>query len=178
MKLLYAQTYITDLARLLRVGRIALLSVLTLFSASRRSITVNMTFKNIFTVLCGLVALSAAAPLSESQLAQQELGVFWQAEVQSYVNSIPAETVDELTRAVESTSAQACEDVYLIFARGTFEPAVTANLGMMVGGPLTSALKLALGAKFEAIGVDYNNNVQGYLSGVRIQVSRSDGGCS
>jgi hypothetical protein len=90
-------------------------------------------------------------------------------ETDAFVQNYDATKLQELTLNVSSTASPSaeCDDVFLIFSRGTFEPAMEANLGVVVGMPFSAALKAALGGppKFGAIGVDYNNGVAGYLSG-------------
>jgi cutinase len=126
-----------------------------------------MAFSCILAVFLSLAAFSYAHPVSSGlNVAQSQLAELFQVGVESHLRSIPSEDIQELSQIVNTPSAaQACEDVYLIFARGTFEPSISSNLGMVVGMPFSAALTLALGRKFGSIGVDYNNGVMGYLTG-------------
>lgn len=127
-----------------------------------------MVLKGTFTAAFGLITAAYAIPIANDAQTTSEkaLGNLFAQGVASYYDSIPKGKIEELERIIEgSNSAQACEDVYLIFARGTFEPAMSANLGMMVGMPFSAALSAALGKNFGSIGVDYNNGVVGYLTG-------------
>jgi hypothetical protein len=123
----------------------------------------KMAISHILTTLLCFIAISLAYPVYDNPYQLEQ----WRKSVELYVDTYPPALLEEFKRTIASTTApQACEDVFLIFARGTFEPAVTDNLGIMVGVPFTSALKIALaGRNFASIGVDYNNSVAGYLSG-------------
>jgi len=128
-----------------------------------------MVFSILSAALLGLVALSQAHPVAvynKNEISQAQLEQLFAVGQESFLRSLPSGTLHEVSRTLETPSApQACEDVFLIFARGTFEPASDKNLGIMVGNFLSSALKAALGSRFDSIGVDYNNSVAGYLSG-------------
>jgi hypothetical protein len=126
-----------------------------------------MSFSSIFIAL-GFAALSIASPTYQTYGTATELADLWQHEVNSYVRTYDSSKWIELqlNLSTVSSSLATCEDVFLVFTRGTFEPAADKNLGIMVGMPFASALSSALGAgRFGAIGVDYNNGVLGYLSG-------------
>jgi hypothetical protein len=133
-----------------------------------------MAILGFLTLALGLVATTQSRPLEQgtasvSQAEQEAIGNLFQTGVNSALEAKGGkEYLQQLSEAAETSSApQACEDVYLIFARGTFEPGATAFLGGLVGGPFSTALTSALGIgeKYGAIGVDYNNGVAGYLSG-------------
>jgi hypothetical protein len=133
-----------------------------------------MVPSSLFAALLGLAASVYAHPVGsvngtdvnnfgipEGQL--EDLFVLGQ---ESFLKSLPAGTLQDVSRTrITSAAPLACEDIFLIFARGTFEPASDKNLGVMVGNFLSSSLNAALGSKFGSIGVDYNNSVGGYLSG-------------
>jgi len=128
-----------------------------------------MVLSLLATALLGLAAVTSAAP-TMSTVQQIYLMEDMRQEVNTYYANNPPEDVEIVMRNLSDVTVaartQACEDVYLIFTRGTFEPGSQANLGMMVGVPFTSALRYAMGSKsFASIGVDYNNGVAGYLSG-------------
>jgi len=121
--------------------------------------------------LLGFAAVTSAAP-TMSTVQQLSLMEDMRQEVDAYYATHPSEDVQVVMRNLSDiayasdSQAGGCEDVYLVFTRGTFEPGSQANLGMMVGVPFVSALRYALGSKsFGSIGVDYNNGVAGYLSG-------------
>jgi hypothetical protein len=122
-----------------------------------------MAILNPFMAFLAFASISFALPLINNIDQLQE----WQTSVEEYVNTVPQKQIEQYNRIIESANApQACEDIFLIFARGTFEPSVTDNLGVMVGMPFISALKLALrGKSIGSSGVDYNNGVVGYLTG-------------
>jgi cutinase len=119
----------------------------------------------LFTTLMGLMGLNYAVPTVSigNKLAQMEE---MKVAVDAFVQNFPQELYEELRRNVTAPANNnaACARATLIFARGTFEPAGTANLGSMVGMPFLSALKSAVPG-IDGIGVDYNNGVIGYLVG-------------
>jgi hypothetical protein len=123
-----------------------------------------MVFSLVYNLL-SLAALALALPTYESLAQVAELKV----QTDNFIANYPPERAVALQRdlaSVTGAAAGGCPDVYLIFVRGTFEPAGTDNLGYVVGMPFAAALKAALGAnRFGAIGVDYSNSVTGYLSG-------------
>jgi Cutinase len=122
-----------------------------------------MAISSLFLAVMGLSALGLARPVKDDIVLMEEMRVG----VDNYIRDFdPVEFKDLVLNVTTPYSPSAgCPDVFMVFTRGTFEPALTANLGMMVGMPFTSALKTALGGKFESIGVDYNNGVMGYLTG-------------
>jgi hypothetical protein len=126
-----------------------------------------MALSRTLAALFGFVAFSHAYPVQETfEISPVQIEDLFRYGVESYLSSLPSSGIQELSRNVEVSAApQACEDVFLIFARGTFEPASTNNLGIMVGSQFNAALSSALGSKFGSAGVDYNNGVGGYLSG-------------
>jgi len=73
-----------------------------------------------------------------------------------------------MSRAVEESNiesaAAACAKTVFIFARGTFEPGGMNNLGSLVGGPFYNVLRSAVPG-IQADGVNYSNDVGGYLTG-------------
>jgi hypothetical protein len=135
---------------------------------------------SLFTAsLLGLAAITSAAP--SLKFVQD---VFLMENMRQGVNTYyalnPPEDVEvvrrNLTDVMSTQRPAACEDVWVVFARGTFEPGSLQNLGMMVGIPFTSALKYALAPKGKSlgtIGVDYTNDVAGYLSGGNAQGGRT-----
>jgi cutinase len=124
-----------------------------------------MVFSSVFKLL-GFAALAVSLPTSQDVAQMAEL----KAETDSFIASYPPERAQALERYLADvtgeSAALACEDVYLIFVRGTFEPAGTDNLGYVVGMPFLAALKEGLGdGRVGGTGVDYSNSVTGYLSG-------------
>jgi len=127
----------------------------------------------LLSALASLVAFAQAIPLDNGiQIPADQLEVYFKAGINSYIQSLPAEQILEQQRIATEGHAeaapQACEDVYLIFARGTFEPGGSDFLGVMVGNPLRGRLTDPLQKQkksFGATGVDYENGVAGYLSG-------------
>jgi hypothetical protein len=119
----------------------------------------------LLATLMGLASFSNAVPTISiyDKVAQMEE---MRVAVDTFVKNLPPDVYDELRRNVTTpaNSNAACAKASLIFARGTFEPAGTANLGSMVGMPFLSALKQAIPG-IDGVGVDYNNGVMGYLSG-------------
>jgi len=116
----------------------------------------------------GLATLTAARPTEATYVTTSQLEEVWKQQVDNYVRNMDSAEVAEVSANIStmSSSLAGCEDVFMVFTRGTFEPAGDKNLGMMVGGPFASALTTALGSgRFGAIGVDYNNGVMGYLTG-------------
>jgi hypothetical protein len=126
-----------------------------------------MVFSSFSAVFLSLVALSASRPVSDSadfQISPEQLDFLFRTGVESALqNTSPP----EISRIVETDFAsQACEDISIIFARGTFEPGGESFMGTLVGPPFVKATKSAVpGKNILAIGVDYNNGVGGYLSG-------------
>jgi len=129
----------------------------------------NMVFSALSAVVLGLVASTLAYPGVTSntayQLAQmEELRV----ETENFLDTYPKDRMVAMQRAVSSVTVPllaGCEDVFMIFTRGTFEPAFTANMGMVVGIPFLNMLKSVLKKSIGADGVDYNNSVMGYMTG-------------
>jgi len=122
-----------------------------------------MLFSLVFRFL-SLATLVASLPASNNVQQLAEL----KAETDAFVANIPPERKDALERYLADVTGTAagCEDVFLIFVRGTFEPAGTDNLGYVVGMPFLAAMKTGLGAnRVGGTGVDYSNSVSGYLSG-------------
>jgi Cutinase len=136
-----------------------------LYSLVFTHFTSKMMLSFLLSVL-SLGALALAHPTYNDLLQVAELKKETDEFVQNYDTRKLAELRSNLTSTTASPSAE-CDDVFLIFSRGTFEPAMEANLGIVVGMPFSNALKAALGGppKFGSIGVDYNNGVAGYLSG-------------
>jgi hypothetical protein len=61
------------------------------------------------------------------------------------------------------TGATGCEDMTVIFARGTTEP---GNVGLLTGPPFFDALSTMIGANsMEIMGVDYPASIEGFLQG-------------
>lgn len=116
--------------------------------------------------LMGITAVTAAPAPALSTTQKMFLMEDMRQGVDSFVANYPPAASEFLNRVVtDSSRANACERNYVIFARGTFEPGSTKNLGMMVGIPFIGALKTAMMGDLESIGVDYSNDVSGYLSG-------------
>jgi hypothetical protein len=122
--------------------------------------------------LLGLIALVSAVPLdtaSQLKLSEAQVSDLFAAGLNSHFATLSSEELFTQSReagyAEAEAAAQACEDVWLVFARGTFEPGMTNNLGAVVGYPFNKLLSDALGKRYGATGVDYNNDVAGYLSG-------------
>jgi hypothetical protein len=128
-----------------------------------------MVLSFLTAALLGLAAVTSGAP-TMSTVQKLYLMEDMRQRVNTFYALNPPEDVEIVLRNLSDVTAparaQACEDAYLIFTRGTFEPGSTANLGMMVGIPLVSAIRYGItGKTFGSIGVDYNNNVAGYLAG-------------
>jgi cutinase len=69
------------------------------------------------------------------------------------------------------TSGQSCPDITVIFAKGTMEQ---SSIGTLVGPPLKSELtKVLPGKHITFTGVDYDNDIGGYLSGGSEEGSRT-----
>jgi hypothetical protein len=115
-------------------------------------------FLSFATIVASLPTLNSLTQVAELK-----------AQTDAFIANIPPERIDALERYladVTGTAAAGCEDVFLIFVRGTFEPAGTDNLGYVVGMPFLAALKSGLGdGRVGGTGVDYSNSVTGYLSG-------------
>jgi len=133
-----------------------------------------MVFSSVVAIFLSLAALSASRPVSgglevqpeKLEVQPEQLEVMFSAGVEAYLRTHPPVPADELSHPIENNFAiQACEGVYLVFARGTFEPGGTRDMGDMVGSQFDRALRQALGDRYDGIGVDYNNGVAGYLSG-------------
>jgi len=120
--------------------------------------------KSLFlAALLGVASLSHARPTVHNVLLQMEemrLGV------EEYNRNLPEEEYQAMSKIIsESTSkSAACGKTVLVFARGTFEPGGLNNLGSLVGGPFFSALRAAIPG-VEGAGVNYSNDVFGYLIG-------------
>src|ERR1700753_4244681 len=120
--------------------------------------------KSLFlAALLGVASLSHAAPTIYNVLSQMEemrLGV------EEYNRNLPEEEYQAMSKIIlESESkAAACPSAILIFARGTFEPGGLNYLGSLVGGPFFSAISKAIPG-VQAAGVNYSNDVMGYLTG-------------
>ncbi|KAJ7292529.1 cutinase [Mycena rebaudengoi] len=72
-------------------------------------------------------------------------------------------TLALLAVAAPVEERQACSDVIVFFARGTTE---AAPIGSIVGPPLQTALRTALGGKsLTFTGVDYAADIAGFLAG-------------
>jgi len=124
----------------------------------------------ILATLLGVASLGHARPAVYnpsvynvlSQMEQMKLGV------EEYNRNISPEKYQAMSKAVAESNSEsaiaACPKSILIFARGTFEPGGLNNLGMLVGGPFFSALRSAIPG-VQGIGVDYSNDVFGYLTG-------------
>jgi len=116
----------------------------------------------LLAALLGVASLSHARPTVYNVLLQMEemrLGV------EEYNRNLPEEEYQAMSKIIlESASKKACPRAVLIFARGTFEPGGLNNLGSLVGGPFASVLRQGIPG-VEAVGVNYSNDVFGYLIG-------------
>jgi hypothetical protein len=113
--------------------------------------------------LLGVASLSHARPTLYNVLLQMEemrLGV------EEYNRNLPEEEYKAMERIIldSNSPSAACSKYVLIFARGTFEPGGTNNLGSLVGMPFFSALRAGIPG-IEGAGVNYSNDVMGYLTG-------------
>jgi hypothetical protein len=117
----------------------------------------------LLAALLGVASLSHARPTVYNVLLQMEE---MRLAVEEYNRNLPEEKYQAMSKIIlESASKNAaCPRTILIFARGTFEPAGLNNLGSLVGGPFFSALKQAIPG-VEGAGVNYSNDVFGYLIG-------------
>ncbi|KAF9258681.1 cutA, cutinase A [Marasmius fiardii PR-910] len=80
-------------------------------------------------------------------------------------------TISTPTGLMARQTGVQCADVMVFFARGTTEP---APIGTIVGPPLQSALKSALGGKSLSFnGVDYPADIPGFLQGGDPQGSKT-----
>jgi hypothetical protein len=132
--------------------------------------------RSIFCAVLGFAAMALAYPATEEMALSEKAALLENAamlaelkvETNEYVNNYTrTEEFQELQRWIMSGAAPAagCTRGFMIFARGTFEPAGTNFLGVMVGLPFFSMLKTVLKSDIDAMGVDYSNGVAGYLSG-------------
>jgi hypothetical protein len=122
----------------------------------------------ILAALLGVASLSHARPTVYNptvynvllEMEQMRLGV------EEYNRNLPPEKYQAMSKAVAESNSEsaACPGAILIFARGTFEPGGLNNLGLLVGGPFFTALRAAIPG-IQGIGVDYSNDVGGYLTG-------------
>jgi cutinase len=116
----------------------------------------------LLAALLGVASLSHARPTLYNvlmQLEEMRLGV------EEYNRNLPEEEYQAMSKVIsESTKSAACSRAVLIFARGTFEPGGLNNLGSLVGGPFFSTLRTAIPG-IEGAGVNYSNDVFGYLIG-------------
>jgi hypothetical protein len=124
-----------------------------------------MVFSVLSTVVLGLAASTMAYPRNTAyQLAQMEE---LQYQTEEFLDNYPRGRMIAMQTEVASATMPhfGCDDITLIFARGTFEPGFTANMGMVVGIPFLNGLKRTIKRSISGEGVDYNNSVQGYLTG-------------
>jgi hypothetical protein len=120
--------------------------------------------RSLFYTALGFAASVLATPIVEDLSMMAELKVETNAFVTAYSQT---DEFQNLQRYLNSTAVPqaGCPKSFMIYARGTFEPAGTVFMGAIVGPPFLALLKQTLGANFDAEGVDYNNGVAGYLSG-------------
>jgi len=126
--------------------------------------------------LLGLAAMAMAYPATETMALSEKTELLnnaaMLAELKVETNDFLANYTStpefqQLQRWIQSGAAPTagCSRAFMIFARGTFEPAGTNFMGIMVGYPFLSMLKSVLKDDIDAAGVDYSNSVQGYLTG-------------
>jgi cutinase len=79
--------------------------------------------------------------------------------------SLTAPLIAHASPILEKRQGGGCKNVYLIHARGTAEPSIGSDLGMLVGQPFSIALQAKFPGNFGSAGVKYSADIIGAITG-------------